>query len=57
MKIFYIARRGSGDRARIIHGVVARSDWVALKTGLAIDGFAITYWNWVEDDLLDDLAA
>ena len=57
MKIYYVARTGSSELDRVIHGVVERRDWVALKNELALHGLTITYWNWVEEDVLEDLAA
>ena len=36
---------------------VFRDRWVALKKELAADGFVVTYWCSLEDDVLEDVAA
>jgi hypothetical protein len=37
--------------------VVERDHWVMLKKELAADGFVVTYWCSLEDDVLEDVAA
>ena len=37
--------------------MVDRGRWVMLKKELAADGFLVTYWCSLEDDVLEDAAA
>ena len=57
MKIYFVARTLGTRPFRITQGVVERNHWVALKKALAADGFVITYWNPVTDEVWDDEAA
>ncbi len=57
MNIYFVARSGESTRSRVTQGVVERDRWVALKNELAADGFVVTYWCSLEDDVLEDVAA
>ncbi len=57
MKIYFVARSFEANDNRVTQGVVERDRWVALKKDLAADGFVMTYWCSVEDDVLEDVAA
>ncbi len=57
MNIYFVARSGESTRSRVTQGVVERDRWVALKKELAADGFVVTYWCSLEDDVLEDVAA
>lgn len=57
MKIYFVARNGESTNKRVTQGVVERDRWVMLKKELAADGFVVTYWCSLEDDVLEDAAA
>lgn len=57
MKIFFVARDDESTTSRVTQGVIDRSRWVKLKKELADDGFVVTYWCSLEDDVLEDAAA
>ena len=57
MKIFFVARSEKPTNNRVTQGVVDRGRWVMLKKELAADGFVVTYWCSLEDDVLEDAAA
>jgi hypothetical protein len=57
VNIYFVARSDESTRSRVTQGVVARDRWVALKKELAADGFVVTYWCSLEDDVLEDVAA
>ncbi len=57
MKIYFVARSVESTNSRVTQGVVERDRWVTLKKELAGDGFVVTYWCSVEDDVLEDVAA
>lgn len=57
MKIFFVARDDESTTSRVTQGVIDRSRWVKLKKELAADGFVVTYWCSLEDDVLEDAAA
>ncbi len=57
MKIYFVARTVGSKPIRVTQGVIERKHWVTLKKELAADGFVITYWNSVSDNLTDDVAA
>ena len=57
MNIYFVARSDESTRSRVTQGVVPRDRWVALKKELAADGFVVTYWCSLEDDVLEDVAA
>lgn len=57
MKIYFVARNGESTDKRVTQGVVERDRWVMLKKELAADGFVVTYWCSLEDDVLEDAAA
>jgi hypothetical protein len=57
VKIYFVARSFESNDNRVTQGVVERDRWVALKKDLAADGFVVTYWCSVEDDVLEDVAA
>ena len=57
MKIYFVARSFESNNRRVTQGVVERDRWVTLKKDLAADGFVVTYWCSVEDDVLEDVAA
>ena len=57
MKIYFVARSDDDTRSRVTQGVVERERWVMLKRELAVDGFVVTYWCSLEDDVPEDVAA
>ena len=57
MKIYFVARNDESSGSRVTQGVVERDRWVMLKKELAADGFLVTYWCSLEDDVLEDEAA
>ncbi len=57
MNIYFVARSDESTRSRVTQGVVARDRWVALKKELAAEGFVVTYWCSLENDVLEDAAA
>ena len=57
MKIYFVARSDDSTRSRVTQGVVERDRWVMLKKELAAEGFVITYWCSLEDDVAEDVAA
>lgn len=57
MKIYFVARNDDPGNSRVTQGVVERDRWVVLKRELAVDGFVVTYWCSLEDDVLEDAAA
>ena len=57
VNIYFVARSDESTRSRVTQGVVARDRWVALKKELAADGFVVTYWCSLEDDVREDVAA
>lgn len=57
MKVYFVARTSGSEPDRVTQGVVERRLWVALKKELAADGFVITYWNLVDDDVVTEQAA
>ncbi len=57
MKIYFVARDDESTRSRVTQGVVERDRWVRLKKELAADGFMVTYWCSLEDDVREDAAA
>jgi hypothetical protein len=57
MKIYFVARTFGCRPQRVTQGVVERKHWVTLKKALAADGFVITYWNAIGDDVSDGVAA
>jgi hypothetical protein len=57
MKIYFVARTFGSKPQRVTQGVVERKHWVTLKKTLAADGFVITFWNSISDDISDDVAA
>ncbi len=57
MKIYFVARNEKSTNNRVTQGVVERDRWVKLKKELAVDGFVVTYWCSLEDDVLEDVAA
>jgi hypothetical protein len=57
VKIYFVARSVESTNSRVTQGVVERDRWVTLKKELAADGFVVTYWCSVEDDVLEDVAA
>ncbi len=57
MKIYFVARNNESTRSQMTQGVVEREHWVRLKKALAGDGFVVTYWCSIEEDLPEDVAA
>lgn len=57
VNIYFVARSDESTHSRVTQGVVERDRWVALKKELAADGFVVTYWCSLEDDVLEDVAA
>ena len=57
MKIYFVAKTVCCKPSKATQGVVERKHWVTLKKTLAADGFVITYWNSVSDNVWNDVAA
>jgi len=57
VKIYFVARSDESEHRRVTQGVVERDRWVILKRELAEDGFVVTYWCSIEDDVAEDVAA
>jgi hypothetical protein len=57
VKIYFVAKTVDRKPSKSTQGVVERKHWVTLKKTLAADGFVITYWNSVSDDVWNDVAA
>ena len=57
VNIYFVARSDESTRGRVTQGVVARDRWVALKKDLAADGFVVSYWRSLQDDVREDVAA
>lgn len=57
MKIYFVARNDDSTARRVTQGVVDRARWVKLKETLAADGFVVTYWCSLEDDIVENAAA
>ncbi len=57
MNIYFVARSFESIDSRVTQGVIERDRWVMLKKELAADGFVVTYWCSLEDDVLEDVAA
>jgi hypothetical protein len=57
VKIYFVARNDESTNSRVTQGVVERDRWVILKKELAAEGFAVTYWCSLEDDILENVAA
>ena len=57
VKIYFVARNDDSSTSRVTQGVIDRGRWVKLKQELAADGFVVTYWCSLEDDVLENSAA
>ncbi len=57
MKIYFVARSDESTNGRVTQGVIERDRWVMLKKELAAEGFVVSYWCSLEDDVLEDVAA
>lgn len=57
MNIYFVARTDESTTSRVVQGVIDRGRWVPLKQELAADGFVVTYWCLLEDDVLENAAA
>jgi len=57
VKIYFVARDNESIGGRVTQGVIDRSCWVKLKKELAAEGFVVTYWCSLEDDVLENAAA
>jgi hypothetical protein len=57
VKIYFVARNDESTNSRVTQGVVERDRWVILKKELAVEGFVVTYWCSLEDDILENAAA
>ncbi len=57
MKIYFVARSDESTNGQVTQGVVERDRWVMLKKELAAEGFVVSYWCSLEDDVLEDIAA
>jgi len=57
VKIYFVAKTVCCKPSKATQGVVERKHWVTLKKTLAADGFVITYWNSVSDNVWNDVAA
>jgi hypothetical protein len=57
VKIYFVARDEESTNNRVTQGVIERDHWVMLKKELAADGFVVTYWCALEDDVPEDVAA
>lgn len=57
MDIYFVARNDESTRSRVTQGVIERDRWVTLKKQLAREGFVVTYWCSLEDNVREDAAA
>jgi hypothetical protein len=57
VKIYFVARNGDPTCNRVTQGVIDRARWVKLKKELAADGFVVTYWCLLEDEVPENAAA
>jgi hypothetical protein len=57
VKIYFVARSDESTRGRVTQGVVERDRWVSLKKELAADGFVVTYWRSLEEDVPEEATA
>jgi len=57
VKIYFVARNDESTSGQVTQGVIERERWVTLKKELAADGFVVTYWCSLEDDVTEDVAA
>jgi hypothetical protein len=57
VRIYFVAKTVGCNPSKATQGVVERKHWVTLKKELAADGFVITYWNSVSDNVCNDVAA
>ena len=57
MKIYFVARNDESTNSRVTQGVVERDRWVILKKELAAEGFVVSYWCSLEDDIPENVAA
>jgi hypothetical protein len=57
VNIYFVARSDEPTSSRVTQGVIHRSHWVELKKELAADGFAVTYWCSLEEDVREKAAA
>lgn len=57
MRIYFVAKTVGSEPRKATQGVVERKHWVTLKKELAADGFVITYWNSVSENVWNDTAA
>jgi len=57
VKIYFVARAKGSTKSRVTQGVIERGAWVALKKDLAAEGFVVTYWCSLEDDVLEAASA
>jgi hypothetical protein len=57
VRIYFVAKTVGCKPGKVTQGVVERKLWVTLKKELAADGFVITYWNAVNDNVGSDVAA
>jgi len=57
VNIYFVARSFEPTSRRVTQGVVERDRWVTLKKTLADDGFVVTYWCSLEDNVPEDVAA
>ena len=56
MKIYFVARNDESTGRRVTQGMVERDRWVMLKKQLAADGFVVTYWRSLEEDVPEEVA-
>lgn len=57
MRIYFVAKTVGCKPSKVTQGVVERKHWVTLKKELASDGFVITYWNSVSENVGREVAA
>jgi len=57
VKIYFVARNDASTNSRVTQGVVERDRWVILKKELAAEGFVVSYWCSLEDDIPENVAA
>jgi hypothetical protein len=57
VKIYYVAKAEEGRTRQVTQGVVERDRWVTVKKELAAEGYVITYWYSIHNDLYEDVAA
>lgn len=57
MNIYFVARNDTSTSNPVTQGVINRARWVKLKHDLAAEGFVVTYWCSLEDDVPEHTSA